>query len=313
MNRSCASRITFFLLWGLFVSVSAWAEVVDRVVAKVNDEIITLYELNETVKPLIQRFQGQSLGPEEKQAILGIKSKILGSMVEDRLLAAEGKRLGIEITDAEVKNEVRSFKRKNGLTDKELEEQLRLQGMTVQQFENKMRRDILNHRLLGFMVQRKVVITEEEMQAYYDGHTAEFSEEKMVTLRIIVLDSPAKAAELVRVLRAGDMKFVDAVERYSQGPGADNGGLMGPVSWKDLGQEWKDVLSTMNPGQVSDHFYVGENVAVIELVEITSGEPRPFDEVRDEIREALYRPRLEARFGEYMEGLKSKAVIEVLL
>lgn len=311
-----ARRIWFCLLvvFVLLVSIPVKAsEMVDRIVAVVNGEIVTLFELDEQLKPLMERYRGRTLNEQEKVEIRELKKKLLALSVDSILLQQEAKRLGVNVADTEVKGQVQQMKKKQGVSDAQFNKMLLLEGLTIEQYEKKIRDDIIKHRLLGFQVQRKVVVTEEEIQAYYSAHQAEYQKPKTVQLKWIVL-APGKDGKGLRDdILSGKVSFEDAAKKNSMSPDALQGGDLGELNWNDLAVSWRSILDKLQPGEVSEPLEFENGVALLKLVSVTEGQGRSLDDVRDAIVEKLYRPKLEARFQEYMQGLRGKAVIEVRL
>ncbi|MDY7000332.1 MAG: SurA N-terminal domain-containing protein [Thermodesulfobacteriota bacterium] len=302
--------IVFFLATASPVQAG---ELVNRIVAVVNGEIITLFELNERVKPLLDHFKGREIGEREKAAILKIKEDLLNSMVEDLLLRQEVEKIGIEVSDVEVETQIQEFKKGNNLNEEEFLKQLRLEKMTREDFAEKIRQDILKHRLLSFMVRRKVVVTKEEIEECFKADKQNFALDKKVHLGLIVLGSGNSAALIKKRIEDQELSFADAADIYSQGPGAGSGGDIGLLSWKDLDTEWKEALKDVCAGQITEPFVVRGREALLLLKSEVSGSEQPLNKVKDEIQKKIYKEKLEAGFNEYMDTLRANAVIDIKL
>lgn len=289
------------------------ADTVDRIVAVVNGEIITLFELNERIKPVLERFRGRELGPEEKAAILKLKEQALQKMVDDILLQKEAARFQLDASETAVDNEVRGFRLKNGLTEEQFNEQLKLEGTTSEEFRDRVRRDILKHKLLSFMVRRKVVVTQEEIQARYEAHSQDYVKDKRVGVGIIVLPAGMPALEIKRRIESGETDFATAASTYSQGPGKEQGGDIGELEWKSLAPQWKQALDGLGQGQVSEPIDIQGREALLTVLYQSGGEVQPLEAVTEEIRGVIMRQKLEERFNEYMEQLRTEAVIDIRL
>lgn len=277
-------------------------QMIDRIVAVVNGEIITYQELAQNVRAL-------SGGANDPEATTRISGEVLDSMIDDIILRQEAERLQITVTDSEVENEIRQFKVRRRLSDDDFQRNLRLQGLTPEQFKERSRQDIVRHRMLSYMVRRKVVVTQEEISAYVEKNRPELTSEKVVDLKLLVMGDQAAAEELRGRLIAGEFSFEDAVQRYSIGPKADDG-LMKDVRWRELDEPWRVVLRDLATGDMSRPFLVQDKWVVLKLVDQRQGESRELAAVEDEVREAIMRPKLEERFKEYMSGLRTKALIE---
>lgn len=288
-------------------------DVVDRIVAVINGEVVTLFELNQRFKPFLDQLEGRELLEAEKSQLLENKRMLLDRMVEEILLRQEADRLNMTVSEVEVQNQMRQVRERLGLTETQFQEQLRLQGLSKDLYEQRMRDEIQRQRLIGVMIRRKVVITSEEIRQYYESRQADFFQERRVRLALILFASMEQAEEVLAKVRAGETAFEQAARTYSVGPGADQGGDIGSPAWKDLAPEWRQALEGLKAGEVSDVFQVQGHPAVLKLLNEEIGEIVPLAEVEDRIREKLMEPRLEARLAEYLEGLRNKALIDVRL
>lgn len=288
-------------------------DVVDRIVAVVNGEVITLFELNQRFRPFLEQFQGRELLEEEKRQLLEAKRQLLDRMVEEVLLRQEAERLNMTVSDLEVQTQIRQLREGIGMTETQFSEQLRLQGLSRELYEQRMRDEIQRQRLLRFMIRRKVVVTSDEIRQYYESQQQEFFQERRVHLALILFSSQNQAEEVLARLRGGEISFAEAARTYSLGPGAEQGGDIGKPALRDLAPEWRTALEGLAVGGVSDIFFVQGRPAVLKLLDKETGEVLPLAEVEDRIREKLMEPRLEERYAEYIEGLRNRALIDVRL
>jgi peptidyl-prolyl cis-trans isomerase SurA len=305
--------IRVFLLLALLsaaVVPARAAEVVDRIVAVVNGQIITLFEINEKLRPMLEQFKGRELSDSDKEAVLKFKRGMLAKLIDDILLEAEAKKYNITVSDVEIENQVQDFRNQHKLSEEEFQKQLQLENMTRQDFATNMRKDIVKQRLIGLMVKRKVVVTNVEVARYYEDHRQEFSKDRTVRLGLIYF-MPGQPAEEIRTrILAGEMTFAQAADTYSKGPGAGQGGDIGNVEWKSLGSEWREALDGVPVGGVSEPFLIQGRQALVQVREISKGELQDLPAVETEIRTRMYTERLEARFNEFMDQLRSNAVID---
>lgn len=312
-SRLAALALTLSILCLSAASPAPAAEVVDRIVAVVNGQIVTLFELNGNLKPFLERFRGKQLSDDEKRAIAGMRKQLLDKMVEDILITQEVTKMKLTTTDVEVENAVDNFRKKNGLTKDDFDKQLKLEGLTREEFSESIRKDILKHRLLGFMVRRKVVVSDEEARAFYDAHSGDFTSDKTVALSAILLPSGQDGAALRRRIEKGEIGFADAANLYSKGPGVGQGGSLGTLAWADLAEDWRLALSGVPRGGITEPFPFRDFTALLRVDELQAGDVRPFEDVKDEIIDRLFQKQVEERYDEFMDKLRSEAVIEIKL
>jgi len=268
----------------------------------VNGEIITFQELQQQIRLAV----GQTPDPATAEKIA---PQVLDAMIDDIVLRQEAQRLNIEVTDSEVENEIRQFKVRRRLSDEDFERTLRLQGLTPEQFKERSREDIVKHKILGFMVRRKVVVTQEEIDAYLERNRSELTTERVVSLQMVVFADREGAGAVWKSLRDGEIGIDEAVERYSVGPKVDKG-VMTDVNWRELDDPWREGLRSLDVGELSEPFLIQDRWVIVKLLDRRDGERKESAAVDEEVREAIMRPKLEERFKEYMAGLRSKAIIQ---
>lgn len=296
---SVVPAVIFFLA---FLGLAQAAQVVDRIVAVVNGEIITFQDLQQRVRMVT----GQTPDPA---AVGEAMPQVLEGMIDDIILRQEAQRLKIEVSDSEVENEIRQFKVRRRLSEDEFERSLRLQGLTQEQFKEQSRQDIVKHKMLGYMVRRKVVVTQEEIDAYVEKNRAELTTERTVDMQILVSVDADRAEALFDELNGGGISFDEAVERYSVGPKVNNG-VMTDVRWREMDEPWRVALRDLNAGEMSKPFMIQDKWVILKLLDRRDGAKQEQAAVEDEVREAIMRPKLEERFKEYMSGLRAKAIIQ---
>src|SRR3990172_1567272 len=153
---------------------------IDKVAAVVNEDVITLSELKETASTTNQN-------PEDTQ----VQSQILELMIEERLLQQEAKKLGIQVTEKEIDAAVEEVKRRYNLTDEQMDEALKKQNLTPESFREQWRRQLLHNKLIGTQVQGQIAITEDEIKEYYEekGGELESLEEIRIAHILITIKS----------------------------------------------------------------------------------------------------------------------------
>jgi peptidyl-prolyl cis-trans isomerase SurA len=302
MRKYGLRAVLMFSFLFFLIGIGQAAQMVDRIVGVVNGEIITLQDLQQQIRLVV----GQTPDPATAEKIA---PQVLDSMIDDIVLRQEAQRLNIVVSDSEVENEVRQFKVRRRLSDEDFERSLRLQGLTPEQFKERSREDIVKHKILGYMVRRKVVVTQEEIDAYLERNRSELTTERVVSLQMVVFADRQGADTIWKSLRGGEIGIDEAVERYSVGPKVDKG-VMADVNWRELDDPWREGLRTLSVGEVSEPFLIQDRWVIVKLLDRRDGERKESAAVDEEVREAIMRPKLEERFKEYMAGLRSKAIIQ---
>lgn len=299
------------LFFAVCAAVPARADsVLDGIIVMVNGQIITRYEYDLRLAPLYEHIQGRTLSAAETAQVEQVKKQVLDQMIDDILILGDADRYKIKIADAEVDQQIKEFMTKRNLTEEQFRENLAKQRMTREEFKRNMRRDIIKHRLIGGLVQAKVVVTDTEIENRYKERKAEYSKNSGVQLSILLLPAGMSAEQMKADIEAGKTTFADAANKFSKGPGVGQGGDIGVIAWKDLAPEWSEALMGLKPGQITKPLKVQEFEALLQVTGIQAGEETPLEAVRDEIYQSLQEGKFDKAFQEYMEKLRQKAVIE---
>lgn len=309
-----ASRFLIALAAVVMFAAPVHAEqLVNKIAAVVNGEIVTLYDLKQLAIPELKK--AGVLGPKyaDSPKVKSILNSVLESVVAEKLFLQDAERRGITVDEAELENELRKMAQQRGMTLEKAKEQIVSEGLTVESVKERVKAGIIRQRLLGMMVGRKVVITKEEIQRFYEEHKAEFAADGKVEVSLLVFAPTADVTDVRSELSAGKISFEEAVQKYSVGPGKDQGGYLGELGVKDVSPQMLAAVDGMNDGSVSDVLSLGSSKALIKLHSKTKGSLRPLDEVAREIEAKLRAPRLEASFKEYAEKLRNNAVVDVRL
>ena len=155
------------------------SEVVDRIVAVVNSDIITLYELNRALKPYEENIKALRYDAEkEQQTLYQVRRDLLDKLIDSKLADQEIERAQITVSERDIDRTIERMKEARSFTDEQLREGLAQQGMTMEEYRNEIKEQILRTQLVNREVKSKIVITREDIKAYYDSHQDEYAGEK---------------------------------------------------------------------------------------------------------------------------------------
>lgn len=302
-------------LWLVLLAAAAFAQPANKIVATVNGEMITQYALENRLKSYEARVKEQyNLTELSPQDLAQLKRTVLMGMVDNILLRDEAKRLGLDITTVELRNAVNKFKVSNKMTDQQMEEMLQAERITMAEFEEKMKDEILRNRLVGVMVTRKIVVSDEEVNSYYDNYMSSGGAGNMpASLQIITVSSAFDATALYQSIVSGEISFEDAAKQNSLGPATDKGGNLGPVSLEELEPSWREELKKVSPGQPTKPFIASDRQVILRQLPPEQSAAASESIVKEQIRERLFQAKTEERFKDYIESLREKAIIDIRL
>jgi len=312
------------LLAGVILTFSpSRAEVVDRIIAYVNDDIITLSELNERTNAFVAARRQNPFLREEEQSLEEIRRNILDLLINERLAAQEISRLKISVSDEEMAEAIGTILRENRLTQETLEAKLRQDGKTIEDLREQIKAGLEQKKLVNREVSSKTVITDEMIQAYYEDHIEEFERKERWRIQDIYLpftptDTPEERTHLRNVAKRilerlrteGD--FTSLAKRYSQGPGAEAGGDLGFFSKGELEPVLEAAIEALKPGEVSPDIETTRGIHIIKLTEVDKTPAKPLEEVEGTIRDLLYRREVDFRYREWLSGLRERSYVKIV-
>jgi peptidyl-prolyl cis-trans isomerase SurA len=298
--------------------------VVDKVVAVVNDDVITLSELQKEGRPLIQRIRDDLRGDARATQMQITQRQILDALILRRLQLQEARKERVVVEESEVTATIGQVKRQSGFTsDAELTAALAEENLTLEEFKTKVWEQLVVDRLLTRKVRTSVVISEEEITEYYRRHGGDARQHPSVRIRHILVSLPEeptpavvaqareRAQEALAQLKAG-VDFALVAARYSDGAAARDGGNLGMIQKGELTPALEAVAFSLPRGGVSDVIQTGAGLNILKVEERTEGDV-PIAEVRDQARQRLFAEKLTQRMNAYLAELKQKAYIDVRL
>ncbi|MCL2124164.1 MAG: SurA N-terminal domain-containing protein [Desulfovibrionaceae bacterium] len=290
---------------------------VGKIVAVVNGERITALDVERMARPEIMRRRLNPNTPEHRAQIDEIYNQVLDAQINDVLVYQEALRLKTELQENEVDKEVTRLMQQRKLSLEELEKQLKQEGMDIKSLREQIRKGLLRQRLLSSMVARKIILNRDEVAKYYEEHKESFRAISEVRMAIIVYPPNINADAIAQRIKSGKLSFEEAVRQYSIDPATkSHNGAMPPAPWKDMSPDWRERISAMKPGELSDIFIVPHDQflirAQIKLLErIGDDKVRSLAEATPEIEAILREPLLKARFTEYTQWLRSRAIVDI--
>jgi len=298
------------------------ARTVNRVAAVVNGEAITMRELSEAGGPEWQAMEAMPAGAEREQIRLRLLRAIYTRLLADRLLEGQVRELKIEVSDGEVQAAIEDKKRQYKIDDATLERALAGEGLTLETYRLQLRKQIAANRVLMERVGPRIRVGDDDVRAYHVQHAGEFVTDVEARARHVFLPLAAGApgADEARVkaiaekvvarARAGE-DFARLARELSQGPSAREGGDLGWLKRGVVQPEVERAVFALAPGEVSDPVRTKTGFQILKVEERRGGAPRPFDEVKEEIRNRLALDQQDAALQQYLTELKKDAVVDV--
>lgn len=288
---------------------------VDRIVAVVNDAVITQHELDQAAAPILASKHTE----EEKQAT---QKAVLDRLIDERLMEGQVIENRIEVEPADIDRAIARIAADNQITPEQLQQAVMDRGMRLHDYRNTLRKQLQSLKLVELKVRSRVVVPEAEVKAEYRRQTLNKPPDVKLHIRHIFLpwSSPdAKTREAVlSQLRAAKAKaeagtdFGELAKAQSQGPTASEGGDLGELSERSLLPEMAKAVTKLQPGQISDPIETEAGVHLVQLLERKTAET-DYERQKAAIYQQLYAREVEAQMQVWLEEIKSEASIQILL
>lgn len=304
-------------------ATSARAELVDKVAAVVNRDVIALSEVQQRAAPELSRLNDPDPRKRSEQRAQLMKTA-LDTLIGEKLMEAEITEMGISATEGEVDELVNDVRKQNNITDPaQFEQVLTAEGLTMTTYRDMLRKRILRDRLLRMKVGPKVKVTEEDLKAAYNQYARVEGEDSEVHARHILVAVDPKATEeqvaaarkkaegIAQEARREGMDFSALARARSEGPSAADGGDLGWFKRGVMVQAFEKVAFNLKEGEVSEPVRTNFGWHVLKVEERRSVAATSYEEMRPKLENKLLQEKTDKFLEQYVAELKQKASIDV--
>ena len=301
------------------------AKVVEEIIARVNNEIITRSEydkaVGQTEEDARQDCKGKCTPEQLESEIQSRKKTALRDLIDQSLLAQRGKDLGLSV-ETDVIKQLDQVRIQNKLKDMdELEKAVTSQGLNWEDFKNNIRNRILTQKVVSQEVGSHISIGESDAQKYYEAHKTEFVRPEQVALREIIVNTEGKKeAELPDLRKKAETAlkrvkdgedFGEIAKRLSDGTTKDQGGYIGMFKRGELAKQLEEVVFKMKRSELTDVIETKQGYLVFQVLEHYDEGEQGFDKVKSEIMDHLYNEKLEPAVREYLKTLREQSYVVI--
>ena len=312
----------FTLFAGLGPTV--WAQepvLLNEIVARVNEEIITLTDLKKELRMLRSSLRQENESPELlEQAFQREKQNLLRTMIQNKMMVQRAEEFGIpDSVEPDVGKILEDMRKESGIPNMEvLDQYLRQQGSSLEDYRASLKQRRVIDTLLQQSVYSKLTLLTPEIEAYYQENIERYTEKAEVELKeILFLREGAdeaqlrkKAQEVLAQLQAG-ASFEDSAKRFSDGPTASQGGGIGSFKQGSMAAPIEEVAFQLEEGAVSGIIETEYGLQIIKVVSQVPARERPLEEVRSEISMQLYQRKAQPGLKKFVDELIEQSYIYV--
>ena len=324
MKRWPQAMVALALAWALMGASPVPGKSVDRVVAVVGSKAITLYELEQAYTHDPQLEQNNPAGAPELPPLKLTPREYLERMVESLLIEQEVERQGIKVEPMEVEKAIEKQRQKLGLSPEQFQFALGKEGITLTQYRDKVKRDLIVLRLVGKEVRSEIEVTDAELHTYYRQHPREFLLPDKVSLQYLLIPWPADADASARQAyrrRIGELNLetqddqspADLARKLTQAGLPAASGDLGWFNQGELDPKFEEHIRGLLAGQRSPLFETDKGVYSLLVKERVTGAKVPFEQAKDQIQERLYQEGVMEKYGQWLERLKARSHVEIRL
>jgi len=344
MKKTKKTGFSLLLVVGyalLLPSVSFADTVVEEIIARVNNEIITRTEYVRSRDQLKQEIQQQD--PASADRVFTEKQRdVLRDLIDQQLLLQKGKDLGITGDTELIKRLDEMRKQMNLESMEDLEKAAEAQGASYEEFKQNLRNQIITQRVIGQEVGSKLAMNKEDEKKFYEEHKAEMEQPEQVRLSEILVApkvpakpaagadaakpepplapeadtetaleaAKAKAQDLLDQIHKG-AKFGDLAKKYSDGPSAKDGGDLSYFKRGTMPKELDEKVFALKAGEVTEVIRTKQGYVILQAVEHQMAGIPPLKEVESRIQDELYMQKLQPALRVYLTTLREEAYIDI--
>jgi len=315
--------LILIVLFSASLVSAAEKELLDRVVAVVNDEVITQAELDTFLRPIYEQYSKEYSGEALMKAIHEVRQKVLSQMIEDKLVYQEAVQMGIEVQDEEVDKEFAAMKAKMEKPE-ELDQMLKVEGLTMGALRERLKKQAMVRQLQDREVRSKVIVSPREIEDFFNKNPEQFKVKERIRVRSLTVKkseeargkglTDEKARQRIELLEQKIRlyrNFDQVVTDFSEDSLAKQEGLGDWIERGAMIESVDEVIFNTPVGQMTGivETPIGYHIFRIEAKE--PGKVRTFEEVKDQIAGYLFQQKSNERFRDWMEEVKKAAYISI--
>ena len=317
MNR--AKKMFVLILFGLCGVVLVGQEVVEEIVAIVNDDVITLSQYKREYEMRVQAARSQLKGEELEKVLEQIKTTLMDALITDLLVLQLAREKNLNVAD-EVKRYIENLKKENNIeSDEDLRRALASQGMDYAQFLKQAEEGILKQAVVGMEIDRSIVLDDSEVVNYYKLHPQDFVDPEEYKISAIYLSPEGKSAEELEQkkteiggkVRAGE-DFLALSQTHSDGSIKESKGELGTFKKGELDKTLEQAVGQLKQGEVTPWVETKNGWYLLKLTEKKDSRRKTFEEAKPAIEQRIYAEKRNTKTNEFLNTLKKRSFIKIL-
>ena len=304
----------------LFSAALHSQDVIEEIVAIVNDDIITLSEYRAEYQANLQSLRAQLQGEEFDRQLEQMRKGLLNQMITDVLLLQEASKMEGLNVDEQMKLYIDNLKKENNIeSDEEFIRILRQQGSDYDEWRAVLKKNMMKEAVVVTNVHQSIVIDEAEVVSYHKLHPEEFTDPPEYKLKGILISSgagsdeglEAKKREISGKIAAGE-DFGALASEYSVGPEKEANGDLGIFKKGELAKDLEGAVENLKEGEITPWIQMRNVWYLLKLEEKKEARLKEFEEARRDIEQRIFAEKAQEKFEEFMKELRERSYIKIL-
>lgn len=309
---------------GIFISIPAMAEIMERIVAVVNGDVITLSELNSAFEPFAKRIEEGYKGPDKEKVMAENRVAMLNKMIDNIIIDQEAKKSQIIIKDEEVTDTINDFLSRRKMKMEDFINELAKENSSLEAHRKDVKAYLLRMRLLRREIRSKVAVTEDEIGEYYRKNRDNYEGKEAVRIKQILIlfpkgvDAKTKATlreemDAIRKRLLTGEQFDLVAAQYSRGPSAATASDLGFLEKGSMLPAVEGVAFGLKKDEISKVIESPIGLHIIQVLDRRGAGVKPIESVREEIKAKLEDEKIDKKYEDWIQELRRKSLIEIKL
>lgn len=278
------------------------------VVVTVNGESVNGESFKRELKHMKRKFHLEKPGDFNPEQLLWLKTNALNQIIQEMLFRQAAAKNDVQVSREEFEQTMQQLKR--DYQEDSFQRYLDIESITLEEWQNKLKNNLLIKNLINKMVNSKVSISESELKEYFDKRSEEFQKKEQIHALHIMLETEEEARNILKQIASGKKDFSQLAKEYSLGPEGARGGDLGYFEMGHMPEEFDDVFK-LNVNEVSGIINTPYGYHIFKAIDKKPGQKMSFEESKKLIHGKLLQARQEKAFQEWVRKLKDEATIEI--
>jgi peptidyl-prolyl cis-trans isomerase SurA len=311
------------VILSLLISVGNAAELVDKIVAVVNNEIITESDLSQFSSGLRKSgmIDDMLLLGKSIDSIKSDRTELLNYLISEKLLDSEVKKNNMSVTIERVEQEIRSIAKRNGATRNDLLAAIKNQGMSAAEYQNFLKTRIERQSVIEQEISSKIRVSEEDIASEYQKRNPNLNLGSHEFTLAHILFRPQKGgweaamsrAESVSKLVGSGQSFENLAEQHSEDPNFNTGGMLGTFKAGEFLPEIEKVISGLSANEISKPIRSKSGIHIVRVISKKVISDPKFEKEKEKIRAELFEKSFQKHLKIWIENKKEDAFVRINL